>query len=148
MENQGDFLSGPETSMKKHCKLEHGNDVTTRDDLNYNCTYPVQFGRSSIRAPAHLRSGDDHCPIDVCRGQVLNNREVLIRRPRRGVHNEVVHLSPVHVAEELLDHACEEESTVMPAVFSLRRTWDSTEAQCLSFPYIWSVCKSGAFGNT
>lgn len=56
-------------------------------------------------ALAHLRGGDYHRPVDVRRGQVLDDREVLVRRPGRGVHDEVVNLSPVHVSEELLDHA-------------------------------------------
>ena len=62
----------------------------------------------SARALAHLRSSDDHRPIDVCRGQVLDGREVFVRCARRGVHDEVVDLSPVHVPKELLDHAWRE----------------------------------------
>lgn len=105
-------------------------------------------GTARVRAPAHLRRGDDHRPIDVCRGQVLDDREVLVRRPRRGVHNEVVNLSPVHVAEELLDHACKEESAPLPAACPPRCARGSAEAPCVSVPCIRAARKSGAFGNS
>lgn len=84
-------------------------------------------------ALAHLRRGDDHRPIDVRCGQVLHGREVFVRRPGWGVHNEVVHLAPVHVSEELLDHACKEkprECLLSPILLTL-----STEAQLVTFTY-------------
>lgn len=84
-------------------------------------------------ALAHLRRGDDHRPIDVRCGQVLHGRKVLVRRPGGGVHDEVVHLAPVHVPEELLDHACKEKPRgclLSPVLLTL-----FTEAQLVTFMY-------------
>lgn len=71
----------------------------------------AESSASGPRAPAHLRRGDDHGPVEARRRQVLHGRQVFVRRAGRGVHDEVVQLSPVHVTEELLDHACRECAT-------------------------------------
>lgn len=54
--------------------------------------------------PTHLRGGEDHRPINVCSSQILDNREVFIGCARWGVYDEVVHIPPVYVTEELPDH--------------------------------------------
>ena len=90
-------------------------------------------------ALAHLRRGDDYRPVDVRRGQVLCHREVFVRRPGRGVHDEVVHLAPVHVTEELLDHACGGGSGDARWLLSS----DPTKAQLLTLTHSLSMRSVG-----
>lgn len=54
----------------------------------------------------HLGSGDDHSTINMCTAEVLHNRKVLIRSTRGCVHHQIIHVSPVHVTQELLDKTC------------------------------------------
>lgn len=79
--------------------------LALKTPLETRLSVPGGAVRTLLTTPAHLRGGDYHRPVDVRRGQVLDNREVFVRCPGRGVHNEEVNLSPVHVSEELLDHA-------------------------------------------
>ena len=61
-----------------------------------------------IRHGHFLRSGDDDGSVHTGGLEVLHDGDVLVRGARRGVDDEVIQRSPIHVREELLDQ------TVLP----------------------------------
>jgi hypothetical protein len=75
---------------------------------NYSWSYSQQA------ANTNLRGSDNYGTGDACGLEVLDGREVLIAGAGGRVNNHVVQVAPVHVLEELLDHACKPRPPTQP----------------------------------
>jgi len=58
-----------------------------------------------------LRGGNYYGTINTCIFQELHNGDVLVTGAGRGVHNEVVEVTPIGVLQKLLDQGCEKRES-------------------------------------
>ena len=66
-----------------------------------------ESGAHAKASEVYLRRGEHDGAVRIAQGKAVHSGDMLVRGPWRRVNNEIVQLSPVHVAKERLDEACD-----------------------------------------